>query len=721
MKTNNGNGVHDGGDIDDDDDCDNVDHTGASDKKILTNEPSADSLTCEFGPKSQQRLSLMLERCVLCQVLIRLLNTREGGRQQQKRLLLRYLLMAAPATSVEDYPRLPPVLSLCVVEALLKAEQGSNSNNCLDDNGSGMAAAVRMLRLDDRTARDVREVVDTCAVIWKTRSDSSDNRITDICRVELAAYDRIRKDHLSTIPTESDESPLPQDDKMKNRTNSTSAVNAFRLICEEEPQVVDGMIQTELKRLKECLVENPSKERVKYHLDVVQQCAVAARQLEIRKLDDYRQEIGSGLDGRYDTFQETTARIGALCEELLEPLSLLDRKQDTSKFGPKSLTADCLTFFVHLFWQMGNARRLDSFLTKAFHHSPNHQESVQLRQLVCSFPVVRFINLERRKDRRLVFTTQALSHDLLVTEAIPDLTCSSDAGNDSFFSGNKAFDGIGSMLDFVKRIDGKLGSGNKLSDYVESKWRPSDLKAFDSEARTDDELVPTSPTEQACALSHVSSWIGARRCLERYNDPTQRDKVLSGFRISGFAKGKALFPANEGMDPAPICLILEDDAMLVDRFADRLAALLEELPRDFHFCSIGYSRPRTAPLVSFSSQLGIPSCIWYLTGYIVSLEGCRFLLDSLPVKGPVDSWIGLLMCYRNWDNDYGHAMGVGSRTVSTDRTLSRKELCQFLRFRAFASVVPLCSQRVNIDNTGTNARRSWRQNRDTDITFSGHL
>ena len=55
-------------------------------------------------------------------------------------------------------------------------------------------------------------------------------------------------------------------------------------------------------------------------------------------------------------------------------------------------------------------------------------------------------------------------------------------------------------------------------------------------------------------------------------------------RISGYVRGPALLPSSENMDPAPVCVILEDDAILVDRFADRLSSLLEELPRDIHFC-----------------------------------------------------------------------------------------------------------------------------------------
>mmetsp|Transcript_5049 Transcript_5049/g.9175 ORF Transcript_5049/g.9175 Transcript_5049/m.9175 type:complete len:192 (+) Transcript_5049:1801-2376(+) len=190
------------------------------------------------------------------------------------------------------------------------------------------------------------------------------------------------------------------------------------------------------------------------------------------------------------------------------------------------------------------------------------------------------------------------------------------------------------------------------------------------------------------------------------------------FKISGFARGSALLPSNEHMDPAPVCVILEDDAVLVDRFAERLANLLEELPRDFHFCSLGYSRPKAAPMVEYSSHLGIPSCLWYLTGYVLSLEGARHLIESLPVIGPVDSWIGLKMC-SNWDNKIGELLGVGKFTKAKTKLPSRKDLAQIMKFRAFAALVPLCAQKVGSSSTFTLTRDGGWRNKDTDITYSG--
>ena len=151
---------------------------------------------------------------------------------------------------------------------------------------------------------------------------------------------------------------------------------------------------------------------------------------------------------------------------------------------------------------------------------------------------------------------------------------------------------------------------------------------FDRDAKRDGTLSDTSPSERACALSHLMAWEGVRdslllsSCVPECSHPSQPlSSPLIGpslvprlFRIAGFAHGPPLMSANELMPPAPVCVLMEDDAILADRFADRLAALLEELPRDFHFCSLGYSRPKMAPMVPYSSQLGVPSFLWYLTG-----------------------------------------------------------------------------------------------------------
>ena len=130
-------------------------------------------------------------------------------------------------------------------------------------------------------------------------------------------------------------------------------------------------------------------------------------------------------------------------------------------------------------------------------------------------------------------------------------------------------------------------------------------------------------------------------------------------------------------------------------------------------------------MVKYSEQIGIPSCLWYLSGYILSYEGAKYLLDSLPVIGPVDSWIGLKMT-STWDNKFGHRIGVGHKTkvlIDQSQLPSRKELQSIMKFRCFASITPLCSQKLGSSSTISSSEKervTWRD-RDTDITFSGRM
>jgi len=123
---------------------------------------------------------------------------------------------------------------------------------------------------------------------------------------------------------------------------------------------------------------------------------------------------------------------------------------------------------------------------------------------------------------------------------------------------------------------------------------------------------------------------------------------------------------------------------------------------------------------------------WYLTGYLLSQSGAQYLLNRLPVVGPIDAWMGRKMILTsNWENDYGHRMGVGdapwngSDCIQT--SLSRKEIRMCVRFRAYCASVPLCDQKVRTATaTGASAShhdkpvKTWRL-RDSDIVFSGNV
>jgi GR25 family glycosyltransferase involved in LPS biosynthesis len=443
------------------------------------------------------------------------------------------------------------------------------------------------------------------------------------------------------------------------------------------------------------------------------------RQLNIRQLDSFRQQQGG-------TIQDSTSRqLEKVLAEMASSFTICAPRIREVSERTYWAFSDCL---VHSFANLSSGPHaydlIKTLVAEEISDSENATTIQALRSLleIGQAPTVRVINLERRADRLRTFMAQAQSERLLVFKAVVKLV-----KGDCAFWGEFAYDGQGRALEVEQRLSKECG--RQLTTMVDLKWRPGDLKAFDRDAREDEKLVPMSPSERACALSHIASWEGVRRSLSVDMDLAcsnllpYPNHLLRLFRISGFASGKALLSKNKNMPPTPVCIVLEDDAILVDRFVDRLQDLLEELPRDFHFCSIGYSRPKTAPVVKYSSQVGIPTCTWYLTGYILSLAGAHYLLDNLPVQGPVDSWIGLKMC-ANWDNIYGQTIGVGVHSRPTAESPARKDLAQILKFRAFCALIPLCHQKILAvsaqDSESGVAARSWRQ-RDTDITYSGHL
>jgi hypothetical protein len=347
------------------------------------------------------------------------------------------------------------------------------------------------------------------------------------------------------------------------------------------------------------------------------------------------------------------------------------------------------------------------------------------------FVLVRVINLEQRKDRMISFICQCMREGLLCIKGVTPFDPSSAAEYGSF-----AYDGRGRLIEANNRLESFMPGGvTELDKTVASHWIPNNLKPFDRDAPATERSARISPSERACALSHVACWRGIQRSLtlDPNNDsPSHWVRNLGHmhrlFNISGFASGAALLAENSGLPPAPVCVVLEDDAMLVEGFAQKLADLLEGLPRDFHFCSLGYSRPKSAPIIPLPGTLvGVPSMLWYLTGYCLSCRGADYLLESLPVVGPVDSWIGLKMAHENWDNTWGMTIGIGAH-AQPESLPKRKDLAEIIKFHAYCALKPLCSQKVRVDATRTagsvmaapGTGRNWRQ-RDTDVEYSGHI
>jgi len=651
------------------------------------------------------------------------------------------LMATSPAFGIDSTPfKLPPIQSICILESIL-------CNGIANDQGI-LVTHWPLHETDWKfISQTVCLLVEVTGTLQLIRRNSEDDRIADTARVELAAKARLEAKH----PFWKDYSPLEAKDtnKMDQITEElqTRVKNLVRQTRDISPTLQPLLLPAVLITLGNTKsVDNLFTNHIQ-NLDTdtipkVLACVKAKKYLEIRMIEKHRKVVLSPstlVDGGMrlwdyskeilKAFQQHTGEQNEFME--LANLALASCLELADGESAEKVLEKCLTGLDHDSDMMG---KLNASLVWK-------NTTLNRIETVGQAIVVRVINLERRPDRFASFLAQAAHCNLLVMRGVMNFDESHDDAH-NLLHGYALDGGNGRPAEIETRLAERLGCSQEemSSQLVQTRWRPNDLQVFDSEAPDSLEEIRISPSEKACALSHISSWKGVLKSLEmtmmESNENKQSDSSIfrhpsywrEKFQISGYARGPPLFPENNGMPPAPVCIILEDDAILVDRFTDRLQAVLEELPRDFYFCSIGYSRPKTAPLIPFSSEISIPSCIWYLTGYIVSLEGCRYLMDQLPVRGPVDSWIGLKM-FGNWDNLYGHAMGVGmannnnkpTESSNSKKTISKKDLRKLLKFRAFCATVPLCSQKVGIvgNTSSSTGDRNWRQ-RDTDIVYSGN-
>jgi GR25 family glycosyltransferase involved in LPS biosynthesis len=561
------------------------------------------------------------------------------------------------------------------------------------------------------------------AAIYRDRNmPHMDDRITDTSKVELASYNRLT----------TSSSILSVNVSATNATqqlNQVSETNGVLPPCRLLGLLVrlDACNLDELTTLSLCKLQEEQEISISYEEFLA--CVSAKRELEIRQVDNYLRLVNTPMvftpshTGKTPIQHYSDQLVNSILTKDLDsvPVSTLN-----VAFRSCHITGDGRSLF-----------RLSSWLMTAL--SDKKDENVSFQHLLgilessCHALTVRVINLRRRPDRLALFMSQAMLHRLIVVKGVTDVLHRTRPEGESHFAlegliGGFAIDGQGKAAEVEKTLINLVGGNPEdLNRLVETHWFPNELKPFDRAAPSADRRVLISPSEKACALSHIACWKGVERSLAEVNSNPLDGQVfhsLSRFRqrflVSGYARGPSL--SGESKGPTPVCVILEDDAILVDRFSDRLACVLDELPRDFHFCSLGYSRPKTAPLVPFSDHVSVPTSIWYLTGYILSLEGARFLLDRLPVRGPVDSWVGIAMFSNNWDNVFGHSLGVGvSSKMHQDTAVSRANLRKILRFRAFAAAIPLCSQKVGNSSKSAfpTGHKSWRQ-RDTDIVYSGN-
>jgi hypothetical protein len=682
---------------------------------LATALPSQNSFT--GGPKTQTRLSKLLQRYLLAQMVVGVLLM-QGNCLDAYALVIDYI--RSNASTIRVGPRLAPTLSFVVLRGLLHpGVDGTNASQSwlqqhLVSRDDGVCRSLLM--------KSLSLVLRHTSSLWSARLKSIDDRIVDLSLVELASWREIVRADGSWLNIADCE------DSNDIEAITALADSTFRRLSSDTLFGLDEAMLSDAHQLT--LIVSGDKNAAKSDLiDSLQRgdmlgrarslaASLALRQLVLRNVDALKEAVGHTTGDDFETHPSNMLDLKGSFENA--SLSTLVAALQCAQLLADGTTAcDALESLLKY---SGNVERsqLDP------HAIENLFDCVHA---LCDTPMVRVINLQRRSDRLHAFHAQALRENLLMVLAIPECPFESDDSSpQSGLSshGCHAIDGGGRKAEAHESLSRRIGSPSRLPSLVNVHWRPSDLKAFDENAPSDEGLATMSGSEIACALSHIASWRGALRsylhpsnsesCSDIFRHPQTLRRL---FRLGGFAKGDALLSANSSMEPSPVCLILEDDAVLVERFRERLEEVLLELPRDFHFFSLGYGRPKSAPILPYGKHVGIPSHLFYLTGYLVSEVGCRYLLDSMPVTGPIDAWIGLKMT-QNWDNSFGVALGVGSHQLrrKADAAPTRKQLSQILHFRAYCALTPLCSQRVeNASGTGTE-RRTWRL-RDTDVAYSG--
>lgn len=691
-----------------------------------------------FDPKNATRLSTLAERCILVRIVASL-HARRQDASAALEFLFEYFISAVPALGIEDYPKYPPVLSICIVEAILTTRLPTG----------------RIL-IDVWAEKVEMHVFQTAlaftAAIFGVRSRSIDSRISEVATVEGAAWNRVRlqiekrdknatnnfapsivrqRGFLKDSFSKSLKRLLDQTLEIYNQGDpnlfkaATSTVRTLHLVLTMQGDV--SQLRSIFSSWTDRFINAMSYQNVL----VLLACAKACRQMEIRRIGEYQESILSTWTTKASTVSED------LSSNLIDGFLRFAAASDDNVSGKMEMQPELISSIL-----LSICQELSDGESAIRFGEWNLSSSVSFASGATKPPTVRVINLQRRKDRMAQFMAQAMHSDIMVVKAVLSPKHWQGVSHDiahfprandliGTYAVDESLSSPVSVTHSLKDFIANAGPNElDLDSLVAPQWRPSDIAAFDAFA-TDDQnrLVSLSQSEKACAMSHIAAWRGVASSLPCAPSSASYGGLLQ-WTWTGVARGDPHFASDpsHAISPAPVVLILEDDAILVDRFVDRLEDLLQELPRDFHYCAIGYARPKTAPLVDLTppcKHIKLPTMTWYLTGYLLSGAGARYLLKHLPVVGPVDTWLGRKMILgQNWENVYGSRVGVGNNprsgkgAVSTVPAVSRKEMQTCMRFRAYCASAPLCHQKVGgAANDGAN-QCHWRH-RDTDIVYSG--
>lgn len=160
-------------------------------------------------------------------------------------------------------------------------------------------------------------------------------------------------------------------------------------------------------------------------------------------------------------------------------------------------------------------------------------------------------------------------------------------------------------------------------------------------------------------------------------------------------------------------MVFEDDVVaLAEDFTQRLASVIRSLPKDWHFCYLGYHG--ATPNGDRAELLRVTSEVHGTFGYVVSLAGARKLLHQslLPLQAQLDSALSRALCGLSaWRVANGAALCCSPPSQERPEDTDCQNVCVCGRCFAEGTAVT-CSMLGGGRTTGASSRSStpgrWR-------------
>jgi hypothetical protein len=213
-------------------------------------------------------------------------------------------------------------------------------------------------------------------------------------------------------------------------------------------------------------------------------------------------------------------------------------------------------------------------------------------------------------------------------------------------------------------------------DVICTTWDTELNARFDKSTAISKALLMT-PSERACAMSHVLAWkvafysslwgtAGTGVCkplLREYEARVAKTPPIHlttprSFVHSPADLAKAVSDTEEIRTFMTLrggsqwingyYLVMEDDIKIDSgdgkEFLGKLADLTRALPKNTDICYLGYVIPKNAKVTYSPKKTYIkPTYLWQLHAYLLSAGGAKKLLSYLPVNAPVDNFIASLI------------------------------------------------------------------------------